>query len=73
MANELLNGLNKINNIKNSIKQTINDNGGSISDDLPFSQYNVIISDLMNKEWKPQSDWWDIETIIEEDTEDYPR
>ena len=30
------------------------------------------IDSIQTDEWKPQPDWWDIESILENDTEDYP-
>lgn len=32
----------------------------------------TIESITVEEEWKPQPDWWDIEKILEEDTEEYP-
>lgn len=71
MSEKIINDLNKINDIKNSIKDTINSNGGNIGDNMPFADYNNVLKDMLSEEWQPQPDWWDIDAILEEDTEDY--
>lgn len=65
---------------KNQIKDAISQKGVSITDTDSFRSYANKIRQIESnegsvgsstKDWKPQPDWWDIETILENDTEDY--
>ena len=55
---------------KELFKNTFNPKGADIKDDDPFRVYPDKIEKLF--EWQPEPDWWDIEKIIKDDTEDYP-
>lgn len=68
-------------NTKNNLKNVLNSHQeGSITDETPFSEYPDVAEELLSNitpapaeddEWQPEPDWWDIETILEEDEEDY--
>lgn len=61
---------------KTAIKNAIVGKGVSVSDSDTFRSYANKISSITtsggSSEWQPQTDWWDIDTILENDTEDYP-
>lgn len=66
--------LNYLVETKNQIKTAIQNKGVSVTDDDTFRSYaNKInqISGTLSDEWQPEPDWWDIESILENDTEDY--
>ena len=60
---------------KTSIKNAIVSKGVSVSDSDTFRSYANKISSITtggsSDEWQPQSDWWDIDSILENDTENY--
>lgn len=62
---------------KNQIKNAITEKGVSIADTDSFRSYAEKIGEIQGsitqepEEWKPEADWWDIETILENDTEEY--
>jgi hypothetical protein len=63
---------------KTAIKNAIVNKGVSVSDSDTFRSYANKISSITtgegggsSDEWQPQPDWWDIESILENDTEDY--
>lgn len=62
-------------NSKNAIKDAIKRKGGIILDNTRFDQYaaaidglKILASDPASNTWKPDSTWWDIETVIKNDT-----
>lgn len=70
--------LNYLDETKTLIKNAIVSKGVSVSDSDTFRSYANKISSITtgegggsSDEWQPQPDWWDIEKILEEDTEDY--
>ena len=59
-----------------NIAEAIREKNGSTTEYKP-SEMPAAISAIetgggSSDGWQPQSDWWDIEKILEEDTEDYP-
>lgn len=56
---------------KNQIKNAINEKGGSVTDTDPFRSYADKIKEIPSGSdiWTVQTDWYDIKTILEEDTE----
>jgi len=65
---------------KKQIKNAIIEKGVSVEDTDSFRSYANKIGQIKGtggstlpetEEWQPQSDWWDIEKILEEDTEEY--
>lgn len=74
--------LNYLLETKNQIKNAIEGKGVSISDTDPFRSYASKIGQIEGSEgssgsnagdWQPETDWWDIETILANDIEDYER
>ncbi len=62
---------------KNQIKQAIKGKGVGVEDTDSFRSYASKIGQIEgNREitngWQPEADWWDIETILENDTENHP-
>ena len=61
-------------NIKESIRQKINDKGVPIAATVPFAQYPDYIQQIEERkvveepEWTPDPLWWDIENILKNDT-----
>lgn len=62
---------------KNQIKNAITEKGVSVTDTDSFRSYADKIREIgsggssTTEDWKPEADWFDIEKILEEDTEDY--
>lgn len=63
---------------KTAIKNAIVNKGVSVSDSDTFRSYANKISSITtgegggsSDEWQPESDWWDIDAILENDTEEY--
>lgn len=65
---------------KKQIKNAISQKGVSIADTDSFRSYADKIRQIevgggtttpSVEDWQPEADWWDIETILENDTEDY--
>lgn len=60
---------------KESIRQVINEKGVKVTPDEPFASYLEKIAQLPalpeKDDWRPNPTWWDIETILKEDTRDY--
>lgn len=74
--------LNYLLETKSQIKSAIEQKGVSIADTDSFRSYATKIGQIETGEgtttpsiedWQPEPDWWDIETILENDTEDYER
>ena len=70
--------LNYLLDTKNQIKNAITEKGVAISDTDTFRSYADKIRNIQTggtttstDDWQPEPDWWDIEKIIEEDTEEY--
>lgn len=72
--------LNYLIETKNQIGKAIKEKGVSVTDTDSFRSYANKISQIEGSEgttgsntdeWQPEADWWDIEKILEEDTEDY--
>lgn len=64
--------LDYLNETKNEIKQAIREKKIVLGDEVPFRNYADKIRDIEINEWQPNEEWFDIESIIENDTEDYP-
>lgn len=69
--------LNYLIETKNEIKTAIQNKGVQVSDTDTFRSYAGKIDEIQtgttpSEEWQPEPDWWDIETILANDTEDYP-
>lgn len=61
---------------KTAIKNAIVGKGVNVSDSDTFRSYANKISSITTSggssdDWQPQPDWWDIDAILENDTEDY--
>lgn len=62
---------------KNNFKNVLNEyEEGIITEETAFKEYPQKARELLSKntsddDWHPELDWWDIETILENDTEDY--
>lgn len=73
----IANKLEYLQETKNQIKNAITEKGVTISDTDTFRSYADKIASIStgtgtsSDDWQPEPDWWDIEKIIEEDTEDY--
>ena len=74
--------LNYLLETKNQIKNAIEEKGVSITDTDSFRSYATKIGQIESgggtttpstEDWQPEADWFDIETILENDTEDYER
>lgn len=73
--------LNYLLETKNQIKNAITGKGVSISDTDPFRSYASKIGQIEGEgssgsntdDWQPEPDWFDIESILENDTESYTR
>lgn len=52
--------------------KTIIANGIYKATDDNFDGYSQVDVNIPSQGWKPNSTWWDIDKILEEDTEDYP-
>ena len=73
--------LNYLLETKNQIKNAIEGKGVSISDTDSFRSYASKIGQIEGSggttgstdDWQPELDWWDIETILANDIEDYER
>ncbi|MCI8470419.1 MAG: BspA family leucine-rich repeat surface protein [Clostridia bacterium] len=71
--------LNYLLETKNQIRNAIEGKGVSIADTDSFRSYASKIGQIQGgggnesstDDWQPESDWWDIETILANDTEDY--
>lgn len=72
--------LNYLLETKNQIKNAITEKGVSVTDTDSFRSYANKISQIEGSggttgsntdEWQPEADWFDIETILENDTEEY--
>ena len=63
----------RLQNAKDSIKTAIENKGVTVGSGT-LDTYANKINDIPtgSGEWKPQPDWWDIDTILDEDTENYP-
>lgn len=73
----ITNKLEYLQETKNQIKNAITEKGVTISDTDTFRSYADKIASIStgtgtsSDDWQPEPDWWDIETILENDTEDY--
>ena len=73
----IANKLEYLQETKNQIKTAITEKGVTISDTDTFRSYANKIRSIeaggttSSDDWQPEPDWWDIETILENDTEDY--
>ncbi len=56
---------------KADIKDAIISKGVTVSDTDTFRSYGDKIRQINSEDWKPEPDWWDIDNILENDTEDY--
>lgn len=61
---------------KNNFKNVLNEyEEGIITEETAFKEYPQKARELLSKnisdDWHPETDWWDIESILENDTEDY--
>ncbi len=67
--------LNYLIETKNAIKTAIQNKGVSVTNEDTFRNYAEKISSIPQTvkadDWKPEADWWNIEEILENDTEDY--
>lgn len=67
--------MDKLDLTKETIRQVITSKGISVGNEEPFSVYPEKINQLpafQADDWIPNPTWWDIETILREDAEDYP-
>ena len=67
--------LSYLNTTKQDIKTALQAQNSNVTDTDTFRSYADKIKELninYGENWKPQSDWWDIKKIVEEDTENYP-
>lgn len=55
-----------------SAYNTIQSKGGTIPAHKNTDNLSSAISSIPTDEWQPQPDWWDIKSIVENDTENYP-
>lgn len=65
--------LNYLIETKNQIKTAIQNKGVSIANDDTFRSYANKISQISGSssdEWQPEPDWWDIKSILENDSEE---
>lgn len=49
----------------------IEEKGVDITENKNLANLPSVIDKIETDDWKPQSDWWDIKKIVEEDEEDY--
>ena len=63
--------LQKIIDTKKALQISINNKGGAITDDTPFNEYPLAVDGLSTggggQDWAPNTHWWDIKKIVEED------
>lgn len=73
--------LNYLKETQEAIKTALIDKGVEVSDGDTFRSYAEKISNISSEggssggysdDWKPNELWWDIETILKEDTKDFP-
>lgn len=58
---------------KENIRQAIIHKGVDVKEQEPVADYAEKISRISRtSDWEPDPMWWDIETILKEDTEEYP-
>lgn len=69
--------LSQLFNIKSQLKAALARKGGAINDNTPFTEYpsvvdglNTIPAETPRNKWAPNSTWWDIETILQNDATD---
>lgn len=55
-----------------SAYNSIQSKGGTIPAHKNTDNLSTAISSIPTGDWQPQPDWWDIDTILANDTEDYP-
>lgn len=55
-----------------SAYNSIQSKGGTIPSHKNTDNLSTAISSIPTDEWKPQPDWWDIDSILANDTENYP-
>jgi hypothetical protein len=48
----------------------IEEKGVDITENKNLANLPSVIDKIETDDWKPQSDWWDIKKIVEEDEED---
>lgn len=67
--------LNYLIDTKQAIRTAIQNKGVSVTNEDTFRNYAEKISSIPQTvkadDWKPEADWWNIEEILENDTEDY--
>lgn len=66
--------LTKILSIKKGIQEALIAQGVNISESTPFSEYVSKVEEVVNpspEDWTPNPEWYDIETILKEDTREY--
>lgn len=66
--------LNKLLETKTAIKDAIVAKGVAVADTDTFASYPAKIAEISgggSDEWQPNPNWWDIKTIVDNDTRDY--
>lgn len=69
--------INRLKETKTEIGKAITEKGGSVSSEDTFFSYADKIRQIKRgggatgEDWQPEPDWWDIKTILENDTENY--
>ena len=67
--------LNYLVETKKQIRNAIQEKGIEVLETDPFKKYSdkikLIQTSTSSSEWQPQPDWWEIDKILEEDTEDF--
>lgn len=57
-------------NVLDSLTETLKITSNDVYDVKNYAKAEVVVPS--SGDWIPEEDWWDIKTIIENDTEDYP-
>jgi len=71
----IANEITRLQSAKSNLKTAINSKlgTGTLITNEKIDQYSTFVDNISGgDEWKPQPDWWDIKSIVENDTENYP-
>lgn len=58
--------------IADSIREQTGETGRILASEFDTKIKSITRGEGSSDEWQPQPDWWDIDSILENDTEDYP-